>query len=170
MYTQCAGERVSSAMCLFVFEWASVVSPFCELVASGMSSQRFNGIYRLFAHNVHNRLCEMAVGGRHTRERGNSIIVHRACASQKIPNASMSSSWLSTISTLSYLALTLITTAFVCLSCAFLIVQAIRSSSSRSIKDNWDVVIIGAAYVLVVRRHCFTQWCNYDLTWRHYGG
>ena len=85
MYTQCAGERVSSAMCLFVFEWASVVSPFCELVASGMSSQRFNGIYRLFAHNVHNRLCEMAVGGRHTRERGNSIIVHRACASQKIP-------------------------------------------------------------------------------------
>ena len=34
-------ERVSSAICLFVFEWVSVVSPFCELVASGMSSQRF---------------------------------------------------------------------------------------------------------------------------------
>jgi len=48
------------------------------------------------------------------------------------------------------LSLTLITTAFVCLSCAFLIVQAIRSSPSRSIENNWNVVIIGAAYVLVL--------------------
>ena len=62
----------------------------------------------------------------------------------------MSPSWLPTVSTLSYLTLTLITTAFVCLSCAFLLVQAVRTSPSRSIENNWNVVIIGAAYVLVV--------------------
>jgi hypothetical protein len=78
------------------------------------------------------------------RERGNSITLVSS-------NANMSQSWLQTVSTISYLTLTLITTAFVCLSCSFLIVQAIRSSPSRSIENNWNVVIIGAAYVLVVR-------------------
>ena len=82
----------------------------------------------------------------------------------------MSPSWLPTISTLSYLTLTLITAALVYISCAFLIAQAIRTSSSQSIKNNWNVVIIGAAYILVVGRHQFTEWCHYELTWRHDGG
>jgi len=77
----------------------------------------------------------------------------------------MGASWLQTISTLSYLSLTLITTAFVCLSCAFLIVQAIRSSSSQSIENNWNVVIIGAAYVLVVRPRYLRILHWYELTW-----
>lgn len=75
----------------------------------------------------------------------------------------MSPSWLPTVSTLSYLTLTLITTAFVCLSCAFLLVEAVRSSPSRSIENNWNVVIIGAAYVLVVRlfvRQSSPVWTN----------
>ena len=66
----------------------------------------------------------------------------------------MSPSWLPTISTLGYLVLTLITIAFVCLSCASLVVQAIRASPSQSIENNWNVVIIGTAYVLVVRLSC----------------
>jgi len=57
---------------------------------------------------------------------------------------------LPTVSALSYLTFTLVTTALACLSCAFLIVQAIRSSPSRTIKNNGNVVIIGAAYVLVL--------------------
>lgn len=41
VYIYRADERVSSAAGRFVIRWASVVNPFCELVASGMSSQRF---------------------------------------------------------------------------------------------------------------------------------
>jgi len=77
--------------------------------------------------------------------------------SEVTPNASMSPSWLPTVSTLGYLTLTLITTAFVCLSCASLLVQAIRTSPSQSIKNNWNVVIIGAAYVLVVGHSCLSM-------------
>lgn len=79
----------------------------------------------------------------------------------------MSPSWLPTASALSYLTLTLITTAFVCLSCAFLIVQAIRSSSSRSIEGNWNVVIIGAAYTLVVRFSSPIESHGCEVTWRY---
>ena len=78
----------------------------------------------------------------------------------------MSPSWLPTVSTLSYLTLTLITTAFVCLSCAFLLVQAVRTSPSQSIENNWNVVIIGAAYVLVVRPSLFASYHQHELMWR----
>jgi hypothetical protein len=84
---------------------------------------------------------------------------HRWSPARRSPvtlSGNMSLSWLPTISTLSYLSLTLVTTAFVCLSCAFLLVQAVRTSPSQSIKNNWNVVIIGAAYVLVVRLSCFS--------------
>lgn len=75
----------------------------------------------------------------------------------------MSPSWLPTVSTLSYLTLTLITTAFVCLSCAFLLVQAVRTSPSQSIENNWNVVIIGAAYVLVVGPSLFASYHQHEL-------
>ena len=85
----------------------------------------------------------------HSRHKGEAL--SPIVGFEVTPNTSMSPSWLPTISTLGYLALTLITTAFVCLSCASLLVQAIRASPSQSIKSNWNVVIIGTAYVLVVR-------------------
>lgn len=89
--------------------------------------------------------------------------------SQSVHSSPMNSSWLQTVSTLSYLTFTLVTTALACLSCAFLIVQAIRSSPSQTIENNWDVVIIGAAYVLVVRP-CYLPTLHYrELTWRWCG-
>jgi hypothetical protein len=153
-----AGERVSSAKSLFVVVWASVASPFCELVASGMSSHRFEWNISTFAHynlarisryhRVRNNVCasESIDCGRDFHAREGAVRSPRLSS----PNANMSPSWLPAVSTLSYLTLSLITTTFVNLSCALLIVQAIRSSPSRSIKNNWNVVIIGAAYVLVV--------------------
>jgi len=66
------------------------------------------------------------------------------------PNGNANPPWLLTVSALGCLTLTLITTAFVWLSCAPLVVQAIRSSPSQSIENNWNVVIIGAAYLLAV--------------------
>ena len=46
-----AGERVSSAIPLFVFGWAPVDNPFCELVASGCLHNVLNGIHRYFPHH-----------------------------------------------------------------------------------------------------------------------
>ncbi|KAF9654340.1 hypothetical protein BDM02DRAFT_116943 [Thelephora ganbajun] len=132
---------------LVIFGWTPVDRPFCELVASGMSSRMCRMEYIDILPIIVCVRSSEPVSPRGNAEGTRSPLVS---TSEATPSANMSPSWLPTISTLSYLTLTLITTAFVCLSCAFLIVQATRSSPSRSIKDNWNVVIIGAAYVLVV--------------------
>ena len=56
----------------------------------------------------------------------------------------------STVSTLCYGILVLITTFFVAISCAFLLSQAARTAPNRGFIKNINAVVIGAAYVLVV--------------------
>ncbi|KAI0724476.1 hypothetical protein C8T65DRAFT_734097 [Cerioporus squamosus] len=56
----------------------------------------------------------------------------------------------STVSTLCYVALVLITTFFVAISCALLLSQAARTAPNRSFVKNFNAVVIGAAYVLVL--------------------
>ncbi|GBE78260.1 hypothetical protein BKA93DRAFT_737475 [Sparassis latifolia] len=55
----------------------------------------------------------------------------------------------STLSGISYVLLVLVTAFFAALSCALLFSQAVRTSPHRSWEQNWNVVIIGAAYVVV---------------------
>ncbi len=57
----------------------------------------------------------------------------------------------STVSTLCYAILVLITTFFVAISCALLLSQAARTAPNGSFIENFNAVVIGAAYVLVVR-------------------
>ena len=160
VYLFCAGERVSSVKSLVVVGWASVDSLFCELVASGCLHNVSNGIRRHLPMIVCVGQVRSALDHGRNKEDRSPIV-----GSEATPNASMSPSWLPTLSTLGYLVLTLITTAFVCLSCASLLVQAIRASPSQSIKNNWNVVIIGTAYVLVVRPFLLVCGRRYELTW-----
>ncbi|PCH33575.1 hypothetical protein WOLCODRAFT_135200 [Wolfiporia cocos MD-104 SS10] len=55
----------------------------------------------------------------------------------------------STIWGLLYVLLVLLTTFFAAVSCAFLLSQAVRTAKHHSWKDNFNAVVIGAAYVLV---------------------
>ncbi|KZT06895.1 uncharacterized protein LAESUDRAFT_699815 [Laetiporus sulphureus 93-53] len=55
----------------------------------------------------------------------------------------------STIFAVLYVALVLVTTFFAAVSCALLLSQAVRTDPHRSWNDNWNAVVIGAAYVLV---------------------
>lgn len=50
-----------------------------------------------------------------------------------------------------YALVVLLTVFFAAVSCALLLSQAVRTSSRRSWKKNFDAVVIGAAYVVVVR-------------------
>ncbi|TFK78801.1 hypothetical protein K466DRAFT_506707 [Polyporus arcularius HHB13444] len=56
----------------------------------------------------------------------------------------------STVSTLCYVILVLITTFFVAISCALLLSQAARTAPNGSFIENFNAVVIGAAYVLVL--------------------
>ena len=57
----------------------------------------------------------------------------------------------STVSHFAYVLLVLLTAAFVAISCAFLLSQTVRTAPNRSFAKNPDAVIVGAAYVAVVR-------------------
>ena len=57
----------------------------------------------------------------------------------------------STLSGLAYVVLVLLLTFFIGLSCAFLLSQAVRTSPSRNWTRNFNAVVIGAAYAIVVR-------------------
>lgn len=50
-----------------------------------------------------------------------------------------------------YALLVLVTVCFFALSCVALLSQAVRTSHNGSWENNWDAVIIGATYFLVVR-------------------
>lgn len=56
----------------------------------------------------------------------------------------------STLSVICYVGLVLIATFLISLSCALLLSQAVRTASNRSFVRNFNAVIIGAAYVIVV--------------------
>ncbi|OJA12059.1 hypothetical protein AZE42_06693 [Rhizopogon vesiculosus] len=58
------------------------------------------------------------------------------------------------ISEVCYALLVLVTACFFALSCVALLSQAARTSPGRSWADNWDAVIIGATYFLVVSFVC----------------
>ncbi|KAF9240954.1 hypothetical protein BU15DRAFT_87512 [Melanogaster broomeanus] len=49
-----------------------------------------------------------------------------------------------------YALLILITACFFAISCSALLEQAVRTAPNHSVKNNWDVVIIGATYFLVL--------------------
>ena len=57
----------------------------------------------------------------------------------------------STISGIAYLVLVLVLTFFIGLSCALLLSQAVRNSPTRTWTKNFNAVVIGAAYAIVVR-------------------
>ncbi|OCH96481.1 hypothetical protein OBBRIDRAFT_5259 [Obba rivulosa] len=55
----------------------------------------------------------------------------------------------STLSAICYAALVLVTTFLVCLSCSLLLSQAVRTAPNQSFVENFNAVVIGAAYVIV---------------------
>ena len=57
----------------------------------------------------------------------------------------------STVSHIIYVLLVLLTAVFVAVSSAFLLSQAVRTEPNRSFVRNPNVVVIGGAYVVVVR-------------------
>ena len=50
-----------------------------------------------------------------------------------------------------YALVVLLTVFFTAVSCALLLSQAVRTDRRRTWKKNFDAVVIGAAYVIVVR-------------------
>jgi hypothetical protein len=63
----------------------------------------------------------------------------------------MLSRTLSTLSSsLAYIVLVLITACLLCLSCILLLAQAVRTSRDRTFVNNWNAVIIGVSYAIVV--------------------
>lgn len=56
----------------------------------------------------------------------------------------------STLSGIAYVALVLVLTFFVGLSCAILLSQAVRTSPNRNWTKNFNAVVVGAAYAIVV--------------------
>lgn len=50
-----------------------------------------------------------------------------------------------------YALVVLLTVFFAAVSCALLLSQAVRTDRRRTWKKNFDAVVIGAAYVIVVR-------------------
>lgn len=58
----------------------------------------------------------------------------------------------STVSQVIYLLLILLTSFFVAISCALLLSQAARTAPNRSFIQNFNAVVIGAAYVILVGR------------------
>lgn len=66
----------------------------------------------------------------------------------------------STISGIAYLAVVLVLTFFIGLSCALLLSQAVRNSPTRNWTKNFNAVVIGAAYAIVVSLH------SYSDTWK----
>ena len=63
---------------------------------------------------------------------------------------SRASRW-STVSNIIYVLLVLLTAIFVAVSSAFLLSQAVRTEPNHSFVRNPNVVVIGGAYVVVVR-------------------
>lgn len=57
----------------------------------------------------------------------------------------------STVSQICYAILVLITTFFTAISCTLLLSQAVRTAPNRSYVKNVNAVVIGAAYVIMVR-------------------
>ena len=55
-----------------------------------------------------------------------------------------------TVSQLCYVLIVLITAFFVTISCALLLSQAARTAPNRSFIQNFNAVVIGAAYVILV--------------------
>ena len=66
----------------------------------------------------------------------------------------------STISGLAYIALVLVLTFFIGLSCALLLSQAVRTSPGRNWTRNFNAVVIGAAYAIVVSTCCAESTCQ----------
>lgn len=56
-----------------------------------------------------------------------------------------------TISEITYVALVLVITVATGLSCAALLSQAVRTSASQSWVSNFNALVIGASYAIVVR-------------------
>ena len=56
----------------------------------------------------------------------------------------------STVSQVVYLLIVLLTSFFVAISCALLLSQAARTAPNRSFIQNFNAVLIGAAYVILV--------------------
>lgn len=55
-----------------------------------------------------------------------------------------------------YTVLVFATTACVGLSCAAILSQAVRNSPERSWESNWNAVVIGASYAIVVSWEFFS--------------
>ena len=68
-----------------------------------------------------------------------------------------------TVSGLSYVVLVLATTFVVCLSCALLLSQAVRTAPNRGWTQNFNAIVIGAAYVLVVRSRSDVVGMSFDM-------
>jgi hypothetical protein len=62
----------------------------------------------------------------------------------------LSSRALSTVADALYLLVILITAGFFTISCVALLSQAVRTSPDRSWESNFNALIIGASYVIVV--------------------
>lgn len=62
---------------------------------------------------------------------------------------------------ISYLVLVLLTAVVIAASAAFFLSQAVRSSPHRSWKNNFDAVVIGAAYAIVVCFHLLLRQCTF---------
>jgi hypothetical protein len=69
----------------------------------------------------------------------------------------LSSRALATLSEASYVLLLLTTICAVGLSCVALLSQAVRTSPARSWSGNYDALIIGAAYAVVVTLHLWLE-------------
>lgn len=65
-----------------------------------------------------------------------------------------------TLSVFFYAVNVLVTTFFVCLSCVALLSQAVRTSPHRSWNHNFNAVVIGAAYAIVVSVACIVCLCS----------
>jgi len=62
----------------------------------------------------------------------------------------LSSRALSTVAEAAYVLVIIITAGFFTISCVALLSQAVRTASNRSWTDNFNALIIGASYVIVV--------------------
>jgi len=63
-----------------------------------------------------------------------------------------------------YLLIVLILSLLLLLSCVFLLSQAVRTSPSRNWTSNFNALVIGAAYIFVVRESPRSKFRNMELT------
>jgi hypothetical protein len=66
-----------------------------------------------------------------------------------------------TLSGIAYLALVLLLTFFIGLSCAFLLSQAVRTAPNRNWTRNFNAVVIGATYAIAVGSTIDKGWPEY---------